>query len=425
METQQKTRRLEYKWVIIAAAFLMVFTCLGFCSSNKGLYLSAITEALGLSRSLFSLNDSCRYITTSVVNLFFGLLISKFGARKMIGAGFLSLIASVLIYAHAENIFVFYLGGCFLGMGLSWTTTTMVGYVVDCWCKEHKGTIMGLVLCANGLGGALAAQIVTPLIYEAGNPFGYRNAYQLVALILLIVGALVVILFRDAPKEIAANLPKKKAKGQSIRSITFREAIRKPYFYVAAICIFFTGSALQGVNGISAAHMTDSGLDAGYVATVLSVHSLALAGSKFLTGLAYDKIGLKKTMLICNGAAVAAFLMLSFVSPEGPGKILAMGYGVFSSFALPLETVMIPLIVTELFGSVSFAKLLGIYVSVNTAGFAIGTPIANLVFDLCGTYFPFLLALAAMMLVVCAVFQTLLVRIDRENKALAAQRENA
>lgn len=80
--------------------------------------------------------------------------------------------------------------------------------------------------------------------------------------------------------------------------------------------------------------------------------------------------------------------MLSFVSPEGPGKILAMGYGVFSSFALPLETVMIPLVVTELFGSVSFAKLLGIYVSVNTAGFAIGNPIANLVFDLCGTYFP-------------------------------------
>lgn len=121
-------------------------------------------------------------------------------------------------------------------------------------------------------------------------------------------------------------------------------------------------------------------------------------------------------MLICNGAAVAAFLMLSFVSPEGPGKILAMGYGVFSSFALPLETVMIPLVVTELFGSVSFAKLLGIYVSVNTAGFAIGTPIANLVFDLCGTYFPFLLALAAVMLVVCAVFQTLLVKLNGKIK---------
>ena len=117
--------------------------------------------------------------------------------------------------------------------------------------------------------------------------------------------------------------------------------------------------------------------------------------------------------------------MLSFVSPEGPGKILAMGYGVFSSFVLPLETVMIPLIVTELFGSVSFAKLLGIYVSVNTAGFAIGTPLPIWCLIFAALISPFLLALTAVMLVVCAVFQTLLVKIERENKALAAQRENA
>ena len=44
---------------------------------------------------------------------------------------------------------------------------------------------------------------------------------------------------------------------------------------------------------------------------------------------------------------------------------------------------------------------------------------------LCALVLVMALALAAMMLVVCAVFQTLLVRIDRENKALAAQQENA
>ena len=51
--------RSRYRWVIIGAMFLMVFICLGFCSSNKGLYLSAITEALDIKRSLFSVNDSC------------------------------------------------------------------------------------------------------------------------------------------------------------------------------------------------------------------------------------------------------------------------------------------------------------------------------------------------------------------------------
>lgn len=51
-------KKIDYKWVIVTLSFTMVFVCLGFCSSNKGIYLSAITEAFGIKRSLFSINDS-------------------------------------------------------------------------------------------------------------------------------------------------------------------------------------------------------------------------------------------------------------------------------------------------------------------------------------------------------------------------------
>ena len=77
-----------YKWVVAAACFLMIFVGLGFCSSNKSMYLSAITQALGIKRSLFSLNDSFRFISTAIVNLFFGALIAKFGARRLVGMRF-------------------------------------------------------------------------------------------------------------------------------------------------------------------------------------------------------------------------------------------------------------------------------------------------------------------------------------------------
>ena len=129
-------------------------------------------------------------MSTAVVNLFFGTLIAKFGPRKLVGAGFLCLIASTLIYATATDIAVFYLGGTFLGIGLSWCTTTMVSYLVGKWYPEKRGTITGFALCANGVGGAVAAQIVTPMIYEQGNPFGYRNAYYLVAILLAVVGVI-------------------------------------------------------------------------------------------------------------------------------------------------------------------------------------------------------------------------------------------
>ena len=75
----EKENRKNRIWValVIASCFMMIFVCLGFCSSNKGLYLSAITGALGIPRSLFSINDSCRFITTAIINLFFGSLCRK------------------------------------------------------------------------------------------------------------------------------------------------------------------------------------------------------------------------------------------------------------------------------------------------------------------------------------------------------------
>lgn len=48
-----KTKRFDYKWVIIGANFLMIFTVLGFCSSSRSLYVAAITEALAMPRSIF------------------------------------------------------------------------------------------------------------------------------------------------------------------------------------------------------------------------------------------------------------------------------------------------------------------------------------------------------------------------------------
>ncbi len=420
---KNKKINIDYKWVIVALCFLMIFTCLGFCSSNKSLYLSAITEALGIKRSAFSIGDSCRFITTAVVNIFFGTLVNKFGTKKLIGAGFLCLIGACIMYIIGTNIIYFYIGGCLLGVGLSWTTTTMVGAIVGKWCKENKGTIMGAVLAANGLGGALAAQIVSPIIYEEGNAFGYRNAYGLVAVILLVVGALIMIFYRENPpaQDAAPIVDKKKGRGQSWVGIEYSQAIKKPYFYCAAACIFLTGLILQGINGVAAAHMKDVGLDAGYVATVLSVHSLALAGFKFLTGLIYDKFGLRITMTICDITSIIVMIVLAVMTNSYLGMVLAMVYGIFSSLSLPLETIMLPIFAGDLFGEKSFNKIMGIFVSVNTAGYAVGAPMTNWVFDKFGTYKPMFLVCAVLMAVVTIVFQFIISSSHKDRQKILAE----
>ncbi len=410
-------KNFDYKWVIAGAVFLMVFTVLGFCSSSKSLYISAITDALSISRSAFSINDSCRYIATAIVNVFFGVLVAKFGARKLVGAGFICLIISSLLYSVGTNIVVFYLGGIFLGIGLSWTTTTMVGTIVERWFAEKKGTVMGAILASNGLGAALAMQINSPIIYEEGNPFGYRNAYRLTALILLVVGTTVVLLFRDKPK--ARNIPAgqtKKKRGSNWIGLPFSQISKKPYFYAALGCIFLTGMILQGMGGVAAPLLRDVGLDAGYVATILSAHSIALTIFKFGIGIVYDKCGLRITSGICFVTSIIVLIILANVSASPFGAVLGMVYGIFSSLALPLETIMLPIFASDLFGSRSYHQILGLCTSVNVAGYAVGAPLANLCYDLTGKYNIALYLSCGLMVLVAITMQFVISAANKEKK---------
>ncbi len=411
-------KKFDYKWVIVVLSFLMVMICLGFCSSPKSLFIAPVTQALGIDRGLFSINDSLRFISTAIVNIFFGALMSRFGEKKLICAGFVSLISSQLIYSFASNVFVFYIGGILLGVGLAWTTTTMVGAVINKWCKENKGTIMGAVLAANGIGGAAAIQVITPIIEK--SVFGYRNAYRFVSLVLLIVCVLIMLFFKNSPskeEKKETDTPKNKSRSRDWPGIEYKKAIKMPYFYFALACIFLTGFVLQGVNGVAAAHMRDTGLDPAYIATVLSVHSLVLAGFKFLVGFMYDKFGLRTTVNICSFTAVIVMILLSLITNSFMGKIFAMIYAILSSLALPLETIMLPIYAGDLFGQKEFNKFLGLFVSVNTAGYAVGAPMINFIFDKFKSYTPGFILCAIIMLITIVVLQFIISTAHRYQKA--------
>ena len=64
MNLSSNKKQTCIKIAVMAACFSMIFVCLGFCSSNKSIYLSAITQALGIKRSLFSINDRSKNYKT-------------------------------------------------------------------------------------------------------------------------------------------------------------------------------------------------------------------------------------------------------------------------------------------------------------------------------------------------------------------------
>lgn len=428
-QLETKKRTLDYKWVVVGVCFLTIMITLGFCSSPGSLYLDVVPDIIGVTRTEFSLMNTFRFIANAIVNLFFGFLVLKFGTKKLMCAGILCLAGAMAISATASNIFLFYLSGVLLGIGFSWTGTTMIGCVINKWCKENRGTIMGAVLAANGIGGAISVSWLGSIIEKGG--YNYRNAYFIAGVSVLIVGVFILIFMREAPKNYNKELPtlhKKKGRGRAWVGIDFTKAKTMKLFYLAAICIFLTGFCLQGVSGIAKAHMKDVGLDGQYVIYVMGFHSIALAGFKFLTGILYDRFGLRITTATCSLAGALVMFLLAIITNSPSGMVIAVFYSIFSSLALPLETIMLPIYASDLFGEHSYEKILGIFVSINVTGYAIGGPVVNLFHDipaLGGSYRPILFICCGIMVAITVLMQFVTAKMDKIKKVIIEEHETA
>ena len=420
-----KKIRLDYKWVVLAVCFLMEFLCLGFCSSNVGLYTVPVTSALEIDRLAYSFWNSIRYAVQVFVALFFGTMVNRLGIKKMIFLGLCAMIAATLLRAFGTNLLYFYLAGALHGFGIVYVGGTMAGTIVRRWFKQDIGKYTGIVMSANGIGGAVAAQIISPIINN-GETFGYRKAYLLSAVIALAVSIVILVFIRDNPSGAAETITKKKKQPKNAlwTGIEYKVVKKRGYFYLSAALIFLTGISLQSIGSITIVYMTDLGISAAFIAAMATVSSLALTCSKLIAGASYDKWGLRISLLICQIAGLATFVLKGSLTNSTLGLVFAATATVLSSLALPLETVMIPLLTNDLYGSASYDKILGVFMAMNSLGLCLGSPLGELIRRITGTYRACFWIFSFIMVAVIVCWQFVLRAAYKERAAITAA-ENA
>ena len=133
---------------------------------------------------------------------------------------------------------------------------------------------------------------------------------------------------------------------------------------------------------------------------------------------------MKIAMNICLVCSFVSLGALVCVSDTPIGRIIAFVRIIFGAVALPLETVMLPLFASELFGNKSFDKVVGIFVSASSAGFALGAPFANLCFDIFGNYNVPFIVFAVFMVFVTITMQFVLRSAHRDRKIILEEAES-
>ncbi len=397
--TLQK-RKFNYSWIIVLICALLMFLS-GFVGGYQGQWLSAVTEGLGISRTAFSFNNSCRFATNAIMSMVFAAVFSRLGVKKTFILGFTFVVTAFVLYSTANKVWMFYVAGTVFGIGLSLGFGAIISILLKQWVNKGLGTVMGVVYSCSGLGAAVGVQVMSPILFQENNPLGFRDAYRLCALIVLVAAVLVVVLAREnkqSPADISRINASVKKNSGTVTS--------KGFLWFVIACVFLCNALLMGINSIYAAHMRDVGIDEKIVTWATSTLSVMLILSKTSVGVIFDRWGLRAVLIICQMATIIGFALMVFMNAQtSMGAII---FAMIFPFALPLETIVIPLIVEGLFDRKEYVKVLGYTTAASNIGFAIGPLIVNKVYDGVGNYLPAIYVCMGLMAVILVAFQIII-----------------
>jgi MFS family permease len=286
----------------------------------------------------------------------------------------LSLLTPSLLHFYATFVII----------GIVGNGTTQMGYsrAVSSWFTTKRGTALALVVAGVGVGSMVFPRLAQHII----DNHGWRTAYLVLGLIILVMGVPLTAMFvRERPS--AAGQRRHVGEGSSTSAGMASHA-----FWLLVAILFLSSIAVNGAITHMSALLTDRGIAAGDAALALSVlGGMSLAG-RLITGHLLDRyFGPWVSCLLLAGVSIGIVLLSSVASL--PGALLAAG---LIGLGLGGEADVTPYLLTRYFGLRSFSTLYGFTWTAYAVAGAMGPIVMGRVFDATGSYAQLLVALAAL-----------------------------
>ncbi len=392
---KERNGQLRYLSIVIGA-FLSVGVIVGLTNNLYSLYVIPITTGLGISRGLYSMGITVRYIASAFCNLFMGRLYQRFGYRRPTVLLVLLVAASYVGYGTARNAVPLFLGALIYGVGEYFISTAALSRMLGNWFQSHLGVVTGIVMAASGVGGSALSLVLSGIMESAG----WRASLLFAAGLLAAVAVMIFFVMKDRPEELglqpyhdperrgAAHKPKKVAAPWA--GVPMQVLLKKPYFYLTMIGMMLATIASNGVYSAVVPHLQDRGLSAAYAAKMLSLMLVLLAVDKIVLGMLADRFGAHFSTLLCVLFTFSGIVVLTLVKNEWQAVIAV----VLLSVSVCLNGFIQPLLAAEIFGRSAYNMTLGIMMAMLSVGGLLSSPLVNFSFDATGSYTRILIVLA-------------------------------
>ena len=387
---------LFYGYKIVAACFVIQMVSIG-AMFTYGIFFKEFQVEFGWSRATISGASSLAFLIMGALAILAGRLNDVIGPRLIIVASGISLGIGYLLMSFLQTPWQLYLlYGLLVGIGFS-THDVITLSTVARWFVKRRGMMSGIVKVGTGFGQLLLPLIATALIAE----YGWRNSYLIIGAVVLVILVVVAQVLHRDPQGVGlrpdgdSNEPCGSETVSKELSVTLQRAAGTRQFWTICLVEFAIFFCLFTVIVHIVPHTMDMGLSRVTAAGVLStIGGVSMLG-RFVMGTANDKIGGKRSLIICFVMLLSSIICLLVATEASMLFLFAVIYG-FAHGAF--FTVVSPM-VAELFGTGSHGVLFGIILFCGTIGGAAGPLLAGHTFDVTGSYLFAFIVLALLTLV--------------------------
>ncbi len=364
----------SYGWVVVGAGAVMGCVAIGALFS-LAVFLQPMSDATGWSRTGISTAMTLDFLTMGVAAFGWGALTDRFGPRPVVLAGALLLGTGLALASRATSLLEFQLiYGIVVGAAAGAVFAPMMATVTG-WFEKHRGIAVSLVSAGMGM----APMTISPFAQWLIASYDWRTAQFVVAVLAWVVLVPMALLVRRPPAPTAASLG---APAEGGEDMTVAQALRSPQFIVLALTYFCCCAAHSGPIFHTVSYAIACGLPAMTAVTIYSAEGLAGLGGRILFGLAGDRFGARRVVVV--GLVVQALGAGSYYFTREAGEFYAVAilFGMAYGGVMPLYAV----IAREYFPMRIMGTIIGGASMIASLGMALGPAAGGWIFDTFGGY---------------------------------------
>lgn len=400
--------RFYYGWIMLICAFMPMFICYVIKVNCAPLFLTPVTEELGITRTAYTQTNTLMTLTMLFCSIVIGKIYKKYPVKWVLVACVALTSICYVLMSRVTSLWQLYVLAALQGIGWAGATNLPATIMVSNWFgPKIKGTAMSIAMLGSGAGALVWINIINGIITSTGWRTGYLAMAGINAL-MIPIALLVVSMPSDKGFETRIGDPvlgEKEAAGNEVPAqkagITGKQALKTTRWWLMWIAGLVTMIGASAFSYHCKAYFTDLTGNGDNAAVIYAGALGTLVLGKFLLGVLTDVLHIKRTSVIAPLFYAGVFVCLA----------LAATNMTFSTVMIPLYMIggavpsVIPfLIITYNFGDKEYGVMSGWMNMAGNVGQIIGPTIASFIFDITGSYLIAWIIFAALMVLVAVLY---------------------